>query len=716
MHTPSFALSPSPLHNPQALPGLGAAHSPHSLILVISADAAWCEAQAQALNAATATLPANPLGLCARPSPPGEAALRAVLEPPGGSGEDVQAVLIDHGPAGDAQRSAEAVRTARLISQARPELSLYMLLEDDATKLHVDRLASEALTGYFFRDERDPAGWLRILAAEVAGKAATPFYDALRGYVAQAKDSWHTPGHGGGDAFKASPWVGDFHDFAGEEMLRADLSVSVPQLDSLLHPTGVIAQAQQLAARAFGARRTYFATNGTSTSNKVIFQSLLSPGDKLLLDRNCHKSVHHGVILSGARPVYLDSSVNPRFGLFGPVPLATLRSAIAAHPDAKVLILTSCTYDGLRYDLRPIIELAHAASIKVIVDEAWYGHARFHPELRPTALECGADYATQSTHKMLSAFSQASMIHVNDPAFDEHLFRENFNMHASTSPQYMLLASLDVARKQAVMEGYRLLERSLRIAADLREQISATGVWRVLTLDELLPEEVRGDGIRLDPTKLTLDISASGWRAPALCEALIERFNIQVEKHTHNTLTLLVTMGTTRSKASRLLDAMLRLAKERRALLPPAKVPPVPHFSALACLPRDAFYEAGERLALLDAQGLPNPALDGRVSCDQVVPYPPGIPVLVPGQVLTPAITAYLARLLQPQRGIELHGLAQLDGEPALRVLTPAEQARCRSLPDGPATAATAAIAPAQAVADATSPGAGAAAGGSVPS
>ncbi|MFZ2989859.1 aminotransferase class I/II-fold pyridoxal phosphate-dependent enzyme, partial [Ideonella sp.] len=499
---------------------------PTTHVLVISADEAWRAAVVQGLNTAAAKLD-NPLGLQAVSCSCDGSALEAVLATPQ-TGTDVQVVLIDHGARGSDDHGAPAVLTAQRLIEARPELSLYMLLEDDADKLLVEQLASDAVDGYFFRGEMDFNGWFRILAAEVAEKAETPFYDALRSYVAQAKDSWHTPGHGGGDSFKNSPWVGDFYDFVGEEMLRADLSVSVPELDSLLHPTGVIAQAQRLAAKAFGARKTYFATNGTSTSNKVIFQTLLAPGDKLLLDRNCHKSVHHGVILSGAMPVYLDSSVNRHYGLFGPVPKATIRAAIDANPDAKVLILTSCTYDGLRYDLKPIIAMAHAAGIKVIVDEAWYGHARFHPELRPTALECGADYATQSTHKVLSAFSQASMIHVNDPGFDEHLFRENFNMHASTSPQYNLIASLDVARKQAVMEGYRLLDRSLKFAHELRQKINATGAFRVLELDDLLHEDVKGDGIRLDPTKLTIDISQSGWSADELRDELIDRYNIQV--------------------------------------------------------------------------------------------------------------------------------------------------------------------------------------------
>ena len=646
-----------------------------SHVLVVSADELLRERVVSGLNSAAARLD-NPHGLVALGVGAGDEALAAVL-----ADGEVQIVLVDHGDsrqAGDPAATPKspnraAVLTAQRVIELRPELSLYMMLEDDDTKLLVEALASDAVDGYFFRDEQDFGGWFRILAAEVAQKSDTPFYDKLREYVALAKDSWHTPGHGGGDSFKGSAWVGDFYDFVGEEMLRADLSVSVPMLDSLLHPTGVIAQSQRLAAKAFGARQTYFATNGTSTSNKVIFQTLLTPGAKLLLDRNCHKSVHHGVILSGARPIYLDSSVNQQFGIFGPVPRTTLLRAIERHADARVLILTSCTYDGLRYDLRPIIDAAHKVGIKVVVDEAWYGHARFHPELRPTALECGADYVTQSTHKVLSAFSQASMIHVNDADFDEHLFRENFNMHASTSPQYNLIASLDVARKQAVMEGYRLLDRSLKFAHELREKINSTGAFRVLELEDLLPAEVHNDGIRLDPTKLTIDISASGFSADELREALIERFNIQGEKNTHNTLTLLLTIGTTRSKVSRLFDAMLRLAKERRAPRTYARVPQAPGFSRLACLPRDAFYETGERLPLIDENGQPNADLSGRVCCDQIVPYPPGIPVLVPGQVIEPGVVAFLARLLQTQKSIDLHGLALIDSVFHVRVLTHSE-------------------------------------------
>lgn len=636
--------------------------TPVSRVLVVSDDAKW-QADVLAGLGAVAVRLENPYGLTFI----GAARLKEAMDVIRRDG-DIQAVLVDK-QLQEKGISQAAVQLANQISDFRPELSLYVLLVDDDERVLVESLASHAVDGYFYRDETDYNGWFRILTAELAEKSATPFYDKLKQYVRMAKDSWHTPGHAGGDSLKGSPWVGDFYDFVGENMLRADLSVSVPMLDSLLHPTGVIAESQKLAAKAFGARKTYFATNGTSTSNKVIFQTLLAPGDKLLLDRNCHKSVHHGVILSGALPVYLDSSINRQYGIFGPVPKATIFAAIEANPDARVLILTSCTYDGLRYDLVPIIEAAHEKGIKVIVDEAWYGFARFHPAFRPTALESGADYVTQSTHKILSAFSQASMIHVNDPGFDEHLFRENFNMHTSTSPQYNLIASLDVARKQAVTEGYRLLDRTLKLAEELRDKINSTGAFRVLELEDLLPEDICEDGIRLDPTKLTVDITQSGFTTDELQHALFERYNIQVEKSTFSTITLLLTMGTTRSKVSRLYDALLRLAKEKRPPRALGRMPEIPRFSRLACLPRDAFYEAGERLPLLDDDGRPNAELNGRVCCDQIVPYPPGIPVLVPGQVIDDSILSYLARLQKTQKSIETHGLAEDGGEMYVRVL-----------------------------------------------
>src|SRR5438445_7699640 len=469
-----------------------------SRILVINDEHLVLREFVKGLNAAARTLD-NPLGISFTGVTTAKEAL-SVIE----SDRDLQSVLVDdrlyslarNGSNSKKKLQMSALELVQRITRFRPELDVYILIAQEKEDDVVDKLFTESVDGYFYREERDYRGIYRILNVQIQERARTPFYDQLENYVWMAKDQWHTPGHSSGESLRGSPWVNDFYEFMGEHVFDADLSVSVKMLDSLMEPTGVIAEAQTIAAKAFGARRTFFATNGTSTSNKVIFQTLLAPGEKLLLDRNCHKSVHHGVVLSGGHPIYLDSSINAKYSLYGPVPKKTILSAIRRHPDAQAIILTSCTYDGMRYDLAPIVEAAHAKGIKVIVDEAWYGFARFHPAFRPTALEAGADYATQSTHKVLSAFSQASMIHVNDPGFNEHPLRENFNMHTSTSPQYSMIASLDLARKQAVMEGYKLLSRTLALAQELRAQINSTGVFRVLELEDLLPEGVKRDNIR----------------------------------------------------------------------------------------------------------------------------------------------------------------------------------------------------------------------------
>lgn len=648
---------------------------PVSRVLVINDEIRILRLLIKGLNAAAKSIE-NPFGIVFTGVTTACKALE-LIEQDG----DIQALIIDDKlySLSNENRDARnlqitALELTQKISALRPELNIYVLIAQEQEGEVVDALFSETVEGYFYREERDYRGIYRILNAQIQEKARTPFYDQLKHYVLMAKDAWHTPGHSSGDSLRDSPWVSDFYEFFGEHTFRADLSVSVPMLDSLMEPAGVIAESQKLAARAFGARRTFFATNGTSTANKVIFQTLLAPGDKLLLDRNCHKSVHHGVILSGAHPVYLDSSVNKKFNIYGPVPRKTLFEAIEQHGDAQALILTSCTYDGLRYDLPPIIQAAHAKGIKVIIDEAWYGFARFHPTFRPTALEAGADYATQSTHKVLSAFSQSSMIHVNDPDFNAHLFRENFNMHTSTSPQYSMIASLDVGRKQAVMEGYKLLARTLELSRELRARINATGVFQVLELVDLLPDELQNDNIQLDPTKVTVDISRCGLTMEELIQELFEHYNIQVEKSTFNTLTLLLTIGTTRSKVSRLYDALMRIARKNRAPRRIYRTVEIPRFTALKYLPRDAFYCNGELMPLLDEKDSINPDLTGRVCADQITPYPPGIPVLVPGQVITQEITRYLVGMLHSQKRIEMHGIVYDGYLPCIRLLTAAEE------------------------------------------
>jgi len=526
------------------------------------------------------------------------------------------------------------------------------------------------ISGYFYKGDNVYDDIVRKIVAQVKDKNRAPFYERLVKYAHKAKDSWHTPGHASGNSVRNSPYVKDYYEFFGENLFTSDVSVSVPELDSLLHPEGVIKEAQELASRAFNSRYTFFSTNGTSTSNKVLIQTLLKPGDAILLDHNCHKSVHYGVIIAGAEPIYLMPSVNNKYGIFGPIPkkriIDAMDNAIKQKKNLKAIILTNCTYDGLIYDIQDIVDEAHKRDIKVIVDEAWFGYANFHREFYPSAMAAGADYSTQSTHKTMSAFSQASMIHVNDPDFEdiEDMFQENFNMHASTSPQYPMIASLDVATKQMVMEGYGLLQRVLDLSNMLRKSINSLKKFRVLELDDLISPELKDDNIRVDKTKLTIDISKSGYTSRELEHLLLTKHSIQIEKSTFNTITILLTIGATYSRINRLylaLENIERHSGNRKGngdkILKNFKL----ELSPLKYRPRFAFYSDDEMVSLQDALN--------RISTRMVTPYPPGIPLLVPGQIITKEIINALQ--MYRNYGVEIHGM----DSGMVKVMTPeAEQ------------------------------------------
>ncbi|MEF8809565.1 MAG: hypothetical protein V5A47_01480, partial [Bacteroidales bacterium] len=377
----------------------------------------------------------------------------------------------------------------------------------------------------------------------------------------------------------------------------------------------------------------------------------------ILLDRNCHKSVHYGIIISGAEPIYLMPSINNKYGIFGPIPrkkiVEAMDEALAKNKNLKALILTNCTYDGLIYDIEDIVKEAHKRNIKVIVDEAWYGYANFHREFYPSAMAAGADYATQSTHKTMSAFSQASMIHVNDPDFEDFqdFFMENFNMHTSTSPQYPMIASLDVARKQMVMEGYSLMKKVLDLSALLRDSINSLKKFRVLDLNDMISDELKNDNIRLDPTKITIDVSKSGHSSKEIEHILLTKHNIQIEKTTFNTISILLTIGATYSRINRLYLALENIEKRTGNRQISGSEHILKKFrlsiSPIRYRPRFAFYSETDELPLEDTEN--------RISARMVTPYPPGIPLLVPGQTVTPEIIRTLS--MYRNYGMEIHGL-----------------------------------------------------------
>jgi len=542
----------------------------------------------------------------------------------------------------------------------------------------------------------------------------------------------------------------------------AETSTTSGGLDSLLDPHGNIKKAMDKAAETWNADHTYFVTNGTSTANKIVVQSLTRPGDIVLIDRNCHKSHHYGLVLAGAYPLYLDAYPLPQFAIYGAVPLTTIKKALLDLEAAgqlhrvRMLLLTNCIFDGVVYNPRRVMEevLAIKPDICFLWDEAWYAFATAVPwarqrtamvsaerleqmlaspeyaaEYRDWAASMeGADrsewvdrrllpdpararvrvYATHSTHKSLSAFRQASMIHVRDQDFNSRArdaFGEAFLTHTSTSPNQQLLASLDLARRQVDIEGFQLVRQVYDMALVFRGRVRKDRLiskwFRILDESDLVPEEFRhsavssyrqvmqgalaewneawrSDQFVLDPTRVTLFLGNTGMNGYDFREKiLMDRFGIQINKTSINSVLLIFTIGVTWSSVHHLLDVLRRVATdfdrekqaassadwalhERRVEEITQDLPHLPDFSEFdsafrpvdACSfgdMRSAFYagyeESDREYVQIGTAG--RRLAEGRrlVSTTFVVPYPPGFPVLVPGQVVSKEIVYFLAQL-----------------------------------------------------------------------
>lgn len=569
---------------------------------------------------------------------------------------DIQAVILSW----QIRENAIANRYAQFISQLksiRLELPVYVL-GDDSKGLDIVN-ESEDIESFFFKDDAlsDPESILGYIINDFDDRCETPFWTAYKRYVAESNDSWHTPGHSGGASFRNSPYISDFYQFYGRNVFVGDLSVSVDSLGSLSDSTNYIGRAQQAAAITFEVKRTYFVTNGSSTSNKIILQTLLRKGDKVIIDRNCHKSVHYGILQSASMPIYLSSILNPKYGIFAPPSLADMKQAIEQNPDAKLLVLTGCTYDGLLSDLKQVVELAHSYNIKVFIDEAWFAYSLFHPEFRDySAINAGADYVTHSAHKVVSAFSQASYIHINDPDFDEDFFREIYSIYASTSPKYQLIASLDVCHKQLEMEGYKILNALLNHVTEFKQQMASLSKIKVLDKGDFksLFPHFASDNMGHDPLKILIDISELPYSHKDIHKYLLDEVGLEIEKYTHSTILVLLTLGGTRSKIIRLYNALKKLdggrvkltTASRRSKIP-NNLPPI----ELACLPNEAFF--GQR------ECLPISEVENRICAGLVTPYPPGIPLLVPGQIIRREQLEYLSALTNQNLTIQ----GSFDGE-----------------------------------------------------
>ncbi|MCU7555611.1 aminotransferase class V-fold PLP-dependent enzyme [Alteromonas sp. ASW11-19] len=563
---------------------------------------------------------------------------------------DTRVTEVDIGGDSDAQVANNAV-VINAIKYIRPELPVYVL--GDAVKgLDIVNEAG-SMESFFYRNDiiSDPESIVGYIINDFDDRNETPFWTAYKEYVLEANDSWHTPGHSGGASFRHSPYISDFYRFFGRNVFVSDLSVSVDSLGSLSDGTYAIGRAQANVASTFEVRHSYFVTNGSSTSNKIILQTLLREGDKVIADRNCHKSVHYGIVQARAMPVYLDSVFNPDYGIFSPPRLTQLREVIEANPNAKLVVLTGCTYDGLLTDLKQVVALAHSRGIKVFIDEAWFAYASFHPHFRPySAVQAGADYVTHSAHKVVSAFSQASLIHVNDPDFDKDFFKEVYNIHTSTSPKYQLIASLDVCRQQLEMEGYKILNELLANVQELKQQVAKFTRLKILDRQDFarMFDHVEQDNVGHDPLKILIDISALEYSNQEIHRFLMDEVGLEIEKFTHSTILVLLTLGGMRSKIVRLYNALKKLddgsvslqrSKNRKPL--PTSIPPI----SLAELPSRAFFS--------EREAIPWEQSAGRIAAGLVTPYPPGIPLIVPGQRIEHAHINYLQALASQKLTIQ---------------------------------------------------------------
>jgi arginine decarboxylase len=477
----------------------------------------------------------------------------------------------------------------------------------------------------------------------------TPLFDALVSLAESRKVSFHTPGHKSGKGISTR-----FRKFVGPKIFTIDLT-TLDEVDCLQRPVGVIKESQELAAEAYGADHSFFLVNGTTGGNHAMILSAANPGDEVLVARNAHKSILTGIILSGAIPRFFLPAFDPELGILLNVTAHEARRATEQHPNANILSLTSPNYYGVAADLRSIVSDAKRRGILVLVDEAHGPHLHFHPILPMSALDAGVDVCVQSTHKILGGMTQSSMLHLKGRDIDHSRMVRLLQLLQSTSPSYILMASLDLARMQMATEGEKLLGKAIDLAKDARDRINCVpGLFCFGEAD--LP----GSDFFLDVTKLTICVKRLGLSGFEASSILNAEFGVQVEMADLFNILVIVSIGDRREDLDRLLAALDGLARrgaramDRRTI--PCPLPPMGQ--QLHHPPREAFFAPSEHVPLVKAEG--------RISSDIVTIYPPGVPLLVPGEEVASSTIDYLLSLAS--YGARIDGVLELD-EPQIRVM-----------------------------------------------
>lgn len=470
---------------------------------------------------------------------------------------------------------------------------------------------------------------------------SAPLLHCLQIVANRQRAAFHTPGHKQGQSIPAALTA-----LLGHKVFRADLP-ELPELDNLFAPTGVIQAAQALAADAFGAEQTWFLANGSTCGIEAAVLATCNPGDWLIVPRNAHQSVISALILSGAIPIWVEPAYDPEWQIALTPSPERIQAALAEYPDTRAVLLVSPTYHGICADIASIAQITQQHNIPLLIDEAHGAHFAFHTDLPASALASGADLTVQSIHKTLSALTQAAMLHVQGNRIDRDRLSKALQLVQSTSPNYLLLASLDAARQQMATEGETLLDQTLQLAAQAKMQLSQIPGLAVLSA----PASDFPGGFILDPTRLTINVTDLGLTGFEADEMLHQTLNVTAELPTLTSLTFILTPGNTPADVQQLIQAFQTLAAPSSVPSSgPSSVPSsgpfaAPLFSSSpypvstpSVSPRAAFFSASETLPVEQAIN--------RHSAELICPYPPGIPVLFPGELITAEAMDYLRQVL----------------------------------------------------------------------
>lgn len=461
------------------------------------------------------------------------------------------------------------------------------------------------------------------------GQDQTPLLDTVLGYAKRRMTSFHTPGHKNGRGIDKP-----MRDFTGKNIYYMDVTV-FPAVDSLHDPIGPIKQAQKLMSQAYGVKHSFFLVNGSSMGNQIMLLSSCNPGDSVILSRAAHKSVMGGIILAGVWPIWIQPRVDQNLDIFLDASPDQVEEALEKYPEAKAVFITSPTYNGITTDLLEIAELVHQRGKILLVDEAHGPHLRFHRDFPISGVEARADMVVQSIHKILGALSQGSALHVNSDRIDLARVRKITSMIQTTSPNYLLLASMDQARKVAATQGERLFGQIIRAAEEGRR-----GINRLKNFFCFTREEIRSRGYDLDVTKLTVNVTKTGLSGQEVEKILSEEYKIQVDCADLFNLIAIMGIGSTLGDVEKLVSALEEIDIKYRGQAKNWTLQ-IPSLSTeMVMMPRDVFLsKAVRRVSLKKAAG--------RISAQTLTPYPPGIPILIPGERITQEIVDYLAGLVE---------------------------------------------------------------------